>query len=304
MRGRLLVSALMILLFPFGALAMTSTNFQILWDSVNSGGEDTSSSTNFRLRDTVGEHGTGIGSSSNYQLSAGYRVGDEQDAAISLTLGTQENGSKIAWTAFSNAGKTVTLATSTGYAVGNFIGVIENSGAAQLIAVGKITDITGSVVTVDSWSGEPASLSASPSGGNDFAYRANNSYAILGTQSFNVVNTSFTVVNVLSNVISGYTVTVQAEDDFKYSTGTIISPVTDGAVTAGSEEYGGEFVGTTATSTGSDFAFSSSTTRDVQKSATFGDNDRIGVQYKLSISAATPAGNYQQRLYYRLTPNF
>lgn len=271
---------------------------------MNSGGEDSSSSTNFRLRDTVGEQGTGLSGSANYQMSAGYRAGETLEPFIALTLGTQENQTRKTWTAFSNAGKTVTLTSTSTLAVGNFIGVIENSGPSQLVAFGKITDITGAIVTVDAWDGEPASLSASPTGGNDFAYRLNGSTAALGVQTSASVATSLTVTSVLSNALNGYRVTVQAGDDLKNPSGAFIANVSDGAVTAGSEEYGGEFVGSTATSTGSDFSFTSTTERDIQQSVGFGDNSRVGVIYKLSITNSTPSGNYSQTLYYRLTGNF
>lgn len=56
---------------------MNSANYGIAWDSVNSGGEDTSSSTNFGLRDTYGEQATGDSSSTSFTDTAGYRVGDE-----------------------------------------------------------------------------------------------------------------------------------------------------------------------------------------------------------------------------------
>jgi hypothetical protein len=109
---------------------------------------------------------------------------------------------------------------------------------------------------------------------------------------------------VVSNVDVGYTVSVEADGYLRVSTSTYIMDVADGAVTAGSEEYGGESIGTYATSTGSDFAFASSTERDVQTSTTFGDHDRSGILYKLAVSPATPSGYFTQVLYYRLTINY
>jgi hypothetical protein len=304
MKRRLLISTLSMLCVPAVAFAMSSTQYQINWDSVNSGGNDYSSSTNFRLRDTVGEMGTGLSASQNYQLSAGYRAGDEQEPFLALTVGTQENSTRTAWTAFSSAGKTATLTATSSFAIGDFIGVVENVGLSQLVAFGKITSISGADVTVDAWSGEPGSLSASPSGGNDFAYRVNGRAADLGTQVSTQAGTSLTVMDVLSNVGTGYTVSVQSDDDLRNAVSSTISNVADGAVSLGSEEYGGESVGTFATSTGSDFAFSSSTQRNVQESAAYGDHDRNGVIYKLTITASTPSGNYRQNVIYRLTAKY
>jgi hypothetical protein len=53
--------------------AMGSSNFTITNDSINSGGNDASSSTNFSLQDTIGgEASAGESSSSNFRLSSGY----------------------------------------------------------------------------------------------------------------------------------------------------------------------------------------------------------------------------------------
>lgn len=283
---------------------MSSTQYQINWDSVNSGGTDDSTSTNFQLRDTIGEMGTGLSASQNYQLSAGYRVGDEQEPFLALTVGTQENSTRTPWTAFSSGSNTATLSATSSFAIGDFIGVVENVGLSQLVAFGKITDISGAIVTVDAWSGEPGSLSASPSGGDDFAFRANGGAASLGTQVPTAAGTSLTVVEVLSNVGTGYVVSVQSDDDFRNDASSTIAGVTDGSVSLGSEEYGAESVGTYATSTGSDFAFSSSTPRNVQESTVYGDHDRNGVIYKLTVTASTPSGNYKHNVIYRLTPKF
>lgn len=292
-------------LLPAAAVfAMTSTNYGINWDSVNFGGRDDATSTNYQLQDTLGELGSGVATSESYQLSAGYRLPDVDATSLSLTLGTQENSTRTTWTAFSNAGNTVTLSSVVGYATGSFIGVVENSGAAQLVAFGKITHIAGLLVTVDAWEGEPASISATPAGGNDFVYRMDGTAAELGTLSLNSVATSFTLTDIVSNLENGYTVSVQVDGNLRYATGTFITNVSDGAVSAGSEEYGGESVGSLATGTGQDFSFSSTSTRNVQTSVNAGDHDRSSVLYKLSISAGTASGNYGQTIFYRLTSNY
>lgn len=304
MLRHLLASLLISLCVPAAAFAMTSTQYQINWDSVNSGGRDDATSTNYWLRDTVGEQGTGLSGSANYQISAGYRVGDDQEPFLALALAVQENSTGVGWTAFSNAGKTATLSSTSNFAIGDYVGVVENVGLSQLVAFGKITDVSGLVITVDSWSGEPGSLSASPSGGNDFAYRMNGKRAELGTRLPSTAGTSLSFTDVLSNIGTGYVVSLQSDDDLRNDASSTIANVTDGTVTIGSEEYGGESVGTAATSTGSDFAFSSSTTRNVQESATYGDHERAGVIYKLTVTAATPSGNYRHNLTYRLTAKY
>ncbi len=68
--------ALVIVLgFKVSFAQMESTNYIISQDSINVGGE-LSSSTNYKLEDTAGEIATGDISSSNYELRAGYQQFD------------------------------------------------------------------------------------------------------------------------------------------------------------------------------------------------------------------------------------
>lgn len=284
-------------------LAMTSTNYQILWDSINSGGEDTSTSTNWRIRDTIGEIATGSSTSETYKLSAGYRIGDTQDSMLQFSIGTQENSTETAYSAFSNSNKTVTVSATSSFSVGNFIGVVENKGLSQLVAIGKITDISGAVITVDAWEGVPSSLSASPTGSDDFVYRLGGNQSDFGVRSLTAGKTSLTYTNILTNAPSGYQVSITTDGDLRYGNAAIIN-VADGAVTAGVEEFGAKTVGTTAQGTGGDFALSSTSTRVIQSSTTFASNDRIGLIYKFSAAASTPAGTYNQIVTYTATANF
>lgn len=290
-------------LIPTAGFAMTSTNYQILWDSVNSGGTDVSTSTNYTIRDTIGEHATGFSESENYRISAGYRVGDTQLPFIALNLGTQENTTQVAWTAFSNAAKTVTVSSAASYSVGEYVGVVENEGFSQLIAVGKITDITGTTITVDDWEGEPASLSSTPSGSDDYVYRMRGSAAELSTIIPGLERTSMTVTDVVINADSGYTMSIQGANDL-LSGSTRITAVSDGTISLNDEEYGTEIVGTLSVGGGSDLSIPTSTQRTIQSSSTYGDNDRVGVIYKLSVSPQTPSGSYTQTVIYRLTGSF
>lgn len=62
---------------------MEGTTYKIITDSLNSGGNDFSNSSNYILSDTIGENATGISSSTNFTLSAGYR--QMQDSFISIS---------------------------------------------------------------------------------------------------------------------------------------------------------------------------------------------------------------------------
>lgn len=65
------------------AQVMQSGTYKIMSDSINAGGEDVSSSTNYLLGDTLGEIGTGDSNSANYFLHAGFWQMQQSYIAIS-----------------------------------------------------------------------------------------------------------------------------------------------------------------------------------------------------------------------------
>jgi len=282
---------------------MSSTNYQIQWDNINTGGTDFSTSTSYQLNDTIGDI-SGTSTSANYNLSAGYRAGEIEDI-LSMTIRTQNAGVQTAFTAFSNAGNTVTVSSTAGFAVGNLIAVVENEGFGQLAAVGEITDITGSVITVDDWDGEPASVSAIPAGGDDVVYLMSLNAISLGSVSDASENVAVAMTSILTDAANGYTVYIQPDQLLQSASGTVMTTVTDGAVSLGSEEYGTENVGATALDTGTDLGVTS-TQRSVQTSGTDtgGVPDKIAMLYKLAITNATEAGTYTQTIFYTLTANY
>ena len=68
------------------AQVMQSSNYQIQSDSLNIGGNENGSSTNYQLRSTIGEVGTGPLTSTSYIVGGGYR--QMQEVYISLTGAT------------------------------------------------------------------------------------------------------------------------------------------------------------------------------------------------------------------------
>jgi len=62
---------------------MTSDNYTIVRDSLNSGGLDQANSANYQVSDTVGQPATGRTDSANYAVQAGYRQMAEPNLAIS-----------------------------------------------------------------------------------------------------------------------------------------------------------------------------------------------------------------------------
>lgn len=282
--------------------AMNSSNFQIPWDTVADGGAETSTSTNYGLRDTLGNQGAGTSTSANYGLAAGYRVADV-GPVLSLIVRSQENSTQTSWTAFNDGGNTVTVASAASFAVGDYIAVVENLGFSQRTAVARITGIVGLIVSVDSWSGDNALISAVAAGGNDFVYRLSSTSATFGSVTSTVENTNTALTSVLSDAPSGFSIYVQANQVLRNASLQPINTVTDGTVTAGVEEYGASVTGPNAVGAG-DLGVTT-TQRLIQQSGVPAMSpDRVAMIYKLSITPSTNSGTYSQNVFYTLTANY
>lgn len=304
---RLFIKSLLMIFVLFvvsgTAFAMTSTNFQIPWDNINTGGFDFSTSTNYSLNDTLGDI-SGVGTSTNFELSAGYRAAETENI-LSMEIKAQNTGVQTTYSSFSNAGNTVVVASALGFSEGDLISVIENEGFAELVAIGKVTNISGTTITVDDWDGEPALLSPIPAGGDDVVYLMNVDSINFGTVTSTAQNVGAVMTSILTDAVNGYSVYIQPDQLLQNASATLLSIVTDGAVTLGSEEYGTENVGLAALNTGTDLGVTS-TQRAVQTSVvnTGGIPDKIAMLYKLAITNVTNGGTYTQNVFYTLTANY
>lgn len=299
-----LIGVLCLFLVGTNVFAMSSTNYWIPWDDVNSGGNDVGTSSNFSIRDTLGGTAVGTGTSANYSLSSGYRV-PEMANTLSYLVKTS-NTAPTTYSAFTDGvNGTVVVASTAGFAVGDLIAVVENLGFGQLVAIGRVSSTVGLTMTVDQFEGDGGVMSGSPAGGDDFVYRlAANSFDF-GTVTAGVENTHVVGTSVLTNIASGYSVYLQANQNLQNGSGQLMASVTDGAVTAGAEEYGAEVTGATAVSAGSDLSVST-TQRIIQSSVAQSGtiSDKVGMIFKLSITASTNPGVYTQTVYYTLTANY
>lgn len=287
------------------ALAMSSVNYQINWDDTNGGGGDTSTSTNYSIRDTIGGVAAGTSTSASYQLSAGYRAPEGNDV-LSLVINSKEAATETAYTALSVGSKTVTPANVASFSVGNYIAVVENKGFSQKVIVGKITDINlAGVITVDAFDGATGLMSAVPAGANDFVYRLGGTTLAFGTISASDENTSVAMSSVLSSIASGYTVYIQANQALQNAGAQTIASVADGTVTSGVEEYGASVTGTRAYNPDVDYGVTT-TQRAIQSynGPTVSGPERVVMNYKLSITGSTQAGSYGQDVFYTLTANY
>lgn len=293
--------SLVFLVLQGPVFAMSSGNYQIDWDSMNAGGTDSGESAGYSLKDTLSEIATGVSESVGYEARAGYRQGTGTLPVLSFSLSTQSNGTKVVYSAFGNAGKTVTVSSAASYSADDYIAVVENEGGPELVAIGKISSIAGTVITVDKWDGDNAAMSASPSGSDDFVYKLSGVSAALGTLSTGSVKTTITGLIIFTNAASGYTISVYDDGNLRTAGGDDIDDVADGAVTAGSEEYGISTTGTDAVGAG-DFALTMNNTSAASSAGV--SANRTAIIYQAAIASDTAAGSYSHSVTYTVTANF
>jgi hypothetical protein len=283
----------------FALANMASTNYQINWDSLNYGGSDTSTSDNYILRDTLGNPGAGESQSASYLLRAGYRAGIF-DQVISFEIFAQNNSSKKSVNSLVD--KTIGVETD-GLSVGDYIVLVQDEGGSQISAIGQISGVGAETITVDSL--KNGGVAPLIDDNNDCLYKLGGYSTSLGTLNTSEIKTATIGFEINTDFDSGYSVQIYENHGLQDGTDEI-APVADGAVTAGSEEYGGR---------SSDVAIADSTfdtedtafTADFQKIA-----DDTGVQFasrnfltlKASINGSTNEGDYSQNLVLIASGNF
>src|SRR3989339_483880 len=124
---------------------MSSTNFEIRWDTVGAGGDETSSSSSYILRDTTGNVGIGDSTSSSYGLRAGYRQG-VNDQFIEFSFLAQNQ--TVYQPATAILGNIITTTTSD-FTVGDLIAVIQDRGQGQISAIGTVISVGATTIEAD-----------------------------------------------------------------------------------------------------------------------------------------------------------
>lgn len=272
---------------------MTSTNYQIRWDSLTEGGSDTSTSTSYGIHDSVGGSALGNSTSTNYQTDSGYRTGSfDQVIAFNLLL----QNTSDARIATARNGFNVSTTQTSGFSVGQYIVVVQDRGANQVSAIGKITQITNGIsIKVDSWS--YGSSLPIIDGTNDFIYPLNDSAIALGEMTPTAVQTAIIGFEVTADLQNGYSVQVLADGGLMNGPRAIPN-VTDGSVTAGVEEYGARSSDTTllnSTFDTQDTAITGSF-QDIVTKSTAQYYDRNFLTLKVGVTAQTPTGTYTQAI--------
>lgn len=213
--------------------AMTSTNYEIRFDHLGSGGEDTSSSSSYQLRDSIGGIPSQGGSSTSYEVNSGFRSGIF-DPGADFSLHIESRLSQVAATAL--AGDTVTVTDSSGFSVGDMISVNQNLGANQVTAVGTIESIAGDDITVDFF--KDNGTTPVIDGSNDQVYRLEADNMLFGVLTDSRVNTGVIAWEVNNDTDGDYDIYMYETGDLDDGGGDIIPDVADGTVSAAVSEYG------------------------------------------------------------------
>lgn len=302
MRSRLIM-AILVGIFSinnFAIAEMASDNFQIEWDSINFGGSDTSASVSYKLRDTIGNAGAGESESASYLLQTGYRAGIF-DQVLVFDVFNQDNSSKQTATVLT--GDTVTVNSVSGFSVDDYLLLIQDLGENQISAIGKITAVGVDTITIDEW--KNAGVAPVIDETNDYVYELNGTSANLGTLDKSQINTATIGFEVTIDNESGYSVQIFEDSDL-HSGANTIPDVVDGAVTIGSEEYGGRSSDITLADSTFD-TIDTAFTSDFQNIATESASkfyNRNFVTLKASRANDSELGTYTQTLTLIVSGNF
>jgi hypothetical protein len=187
--------------------------------------------------------------------------------------------------------------------IGDYIVLIQDEGATQVAAVGKITAVGVADVTVSGWTN--GGVAPVINGVGDYVYELTGSTASLGELDPSVVSTAIVMAEVSADLDTGYVVQVLQDGPLTAGAATI-SPVGDGTVSAGSEEYGARSSDTSVDDSSFDTADTAflTTYQPVTEKTAGAMNDRSFLTLKASISPLTDDGTYQQTLSYIVSGRF
>lgn len=285
----------------FAFATMSSTNYQIQWDAVGTGGSDSATSSSYQLRDTAGSLAPGGSTSTTYDLRSGYRQG-VNDQAFRFDLVVQANSSQA--TATSLSGTTVTVGSVTGFSVGDYILLVQDQGVAQVAAIGLIATVGASTLTVDAFTN--GGTAPTIDGYGDYVYEmsagATPSFGNISTVVVSTTAFGWEVTNISQN---GHTIFVFDDGNLR-TTSAEIDDVADGVVSASAEEYGARSSDASLVSSTFDTADSAITTTAQMIGTESSDvyENRGFLTLKLGVSSATPSGTYTTATTVIATGNF
>jgi hypothetical protein len=275
---------------------MTSSNYQIRWDGLSSGGGPGTSAT-YRALDEIGAHGADTPSSSSYSIGQGFLPGIYHPVVDFIPYVQDSSSQVAAVSATTMPFDSVEVTTTAGFSVGDYVLIVQNEGANQVSAMAQVTAVDAIPPTLSLRSNYAGTV-PTIDGANDYVYLMNSSTAMgFGTLSSGAVSTHTIGWVSNSDVDDGYSVYMFSNGDF-LSGSDIIPGVLDGEVTAGSSEYGGR-------SSDTSLATSTFDTQDTAISpdpalvASVASHPFISIGFvtlKASISPTQAGGSYAQTL--------
>jgi hypothetical protein len=271
----------------FAHAQMTSTNFQIRWDSINAGGSDTSSSASYLLRETIESAVGGNISSASYQVDQGYRSGIF-DRLIDFNLYIQNHSDERAVSGLSSL---VITTTTTDVSVNDYVLLIQDKGENQVSAIGQVTAVGASTITVDAL--KDGGTAVAVDGVDDYLYVLDATAIDMGTLSIAALTTSVLAWEVSVDNSNGYVVQVLEDGNFRDGSNTI-ADVSDGAVTIGAGEYGARSSDTSIANSTFDTADTALTTsfQDVATESAAIFESRNFLTIKVAPSSSNITGSY------------
>lgn len=274
---------------------MSSTNYRIDWDNIGFGGSDTGSSASYKLRDTIGVGGQSSYTSSSYTVTPGFRSGI-YDQVVSFNLYVENRATQVGVTSITST--SVNVSAVGAFSVDDYIAVIQNEGISQVAAIGKITGIGGSTLTIDFWT--DAGVTPVIDSNNDYVYALTGTSHSFGTLTSSAVTTGIIAWEVNADVGDGYGVYVYEDTNLKTGASSSIADVSDGAVSIAAAEYGGRANDSTlASSTFDTVDTAFTTTASLIGSRT--DNSfksRDFITLKASVTSTLPTGTYSHNLFF------
>lgn len=280
--------------------AMSSTSYQIRWDAVNTGGSDSASSATYLLRDSVSGTADSSASSASYQVRDGYRAG-VIDQVISFDLYIQNTASGVQASVFS--GSTITVSSTSAVSVGDFVALVQDRGVNQVVGIGKVVSKTSSNLVVDYLS--DAGTAPVVDGVGDYVFPLTGSGLDFATVDGSSVVTGVISFEMTVDNDSGYVIQLLEDGNLRDGSNEI-ADVSDGSVTAGTEEFGARSSDSTLSNSAFDTqdAAITSTAQDVVTKSTYAIGDRTFVTFKLSAQTATPSSVYENTLTFIASGNF
>ncbi|MFH1632001.1 MAG: hypothetical protein ABIA47_03235 [bacterium] len=276
---------------------MSSTTYEIRWDSFNVGGDDTSSSTTYQLRDTIGDLAVDGATSTTYDMRPGYREGI-YDRTATFEIFIKNRASQVAATSY--AGSTVGVSSTAGISVGGVVLLVENEGFGQNSAIGRVTSIGALSIDIDFETNSGTTPSINGTG--DYLYRMDGTSMAFGALSTAGITTSSIGWEVNADVDEGYSVYIYEDHNLTLGglvSGNAISDVSDGTVSIGSTEYGARSSDKTLASSTFDTNDSAITSSLLQVGSR-ADNSfqsRDFLTFKASRSSSAAGGTYSHTVY-------